>query len=67
MIYRKYTIETQYLPGADFTVDNNGKVKDRKPTIKDVDYYSITAPCGARLVNELTLTESKQSIDRCIS
>lgn len=63
MIYKKHEIETQYLPGADFTVSEDGVIRNRVP--KHIDFVHVTAPDGMRWTEASTL-EAKKTIDRYV-
>ena len=62
MKYRGWTIEVQYLPGADFRILKSGEVVPRKPTNKDIDVYRCSKD-GERAFNESTLSKAKAFID----
>jgi hypothetical protein len=62
MEYRGWTVEAQYLPGADFRILKSGEVVPRKPTNKDIDFYRCSKD-GERAFNEFPLSEAKAFID----
>lgn len=65
MKYRGFVIQAVYLCGSDFTVKDDGRVVNRKPTSKDVDYYEILDPDNYvdRWIAEDTIAECKRTID----
>lgn len=64
MIYRKHTIEKQYLPGADFKM-RNGVVVPRKPKDEDLDFVWVTDPDGLSWT-EKTVADAKRAVDDMI-
>lgn len=68
MKYRGFDIVTVYHVGSDFIVNSNGVVKNRKPTRKDIAYYSITDPMenGRQYSGEDSIKEAKAEIDRLL-
>lgn len=69
MRYKGFIIEPSYYVGSDFTIDNNGQIKTRKPTSKDIEYYNILDPMEnmRRYCAEYTIQECKKEIDRLLN
>ena len=69
MKYKGFEIVADYFVGSDFTIDKHGKVKDRKPTSKDIACYIIYDPVenGKRWIAENTIKECKETIDSFLS
>ena len=65
MRYKGFIITPVYVIGSDFKVLSDGRIKDRKPTSKDIEYYEILDPVDNmdRWIAENTIAECKTTID----
>ena len=63
MKYKGWEILPEYHTGADFTINNDGRTRYRKPTTRDINYYVIYDDDGKRWIAENTIGECKKTID----
>lgn len=65
MKYRGFVLQPEYFIGSDYRVLADGRVVDRKPTRKDIEYYEILDPMENmdRHGAENTIAECKSRID----
>ena len=64
MKYKGFEIYPVYALGSTFTIDDHGVVRDRNPTSKDIEYYTIYDPIDDRdWIKENTINECKATIN----
>jgi len=63
MRYKGYTLENHYLPGSTFRI-KDGRVINRKPTLKDIDYVRATPDDGGHALNCANMSEAKAWADK---
>jgi hypothetical protein len=67
MIYKKYDILPQYIPGSDFDINKHGAVVKRIPKPEHIDFFRSThRVTGEQLPNSKTREEAKRFIDKMI-
>ena len=64
MIYKKHTVEKVYFTGSDTKELKDGRLVDRKPTNRDIEYYALSDPEGVHIINEFTIPECKELVDK---
>jgi hypothetical protein len=67
--YKGFSIVPVYHIGSTFTVHEDGRVTDRKPTAKDIAYYVVVDPIDydKRWIAENTIEDCKNSIDQFLA
>ncbi len=69
MKYKGFVISPSYFIGGTFRITKDGRVINRKPTNKDIEYYEIFDPMENmnRWGAEFTISDCKTAINEVLS